>query len=61
VFEAESWKRLCSTTQRRIVQYDLSELEVAKAGVALYNWVVDAPESPERTAVIRGVQDPVKL
>jgi hypothetical protein len=42
-------------------QYDPSELEVAKAGVALYNWVVDAPESPERTAVIRGVQASQKL
>ena len=37
-------------------QYDPSELEVAKAGVALYNWVVDAPESIERKMVIRGVQ-----
>ena len=37
-------------------QYDPSELEVAKAGVALYNWVVDAPETTERRMVIRGVQ-----
>lgn len=42
-------------------QYDPSEIEIAKAGVALYNWVVDAPESLERTAVIRGVQASQKL
>lgn len=42
-------------------QYDPSEIEIAKAGVILYNWVVDAPESPERTAVIRGVQASQKL
>lgn len=42
-------------------QYDPSEIEIAKAGVTLYNWVVDAPESPERTAVIRGVQASRKL
>ena len=42
-------------------QYDPSELEVAKAGVALYNWVIDTPESLERTTVIRGVQASQKL
>ena len=42
-------------------QYDPSEIEIAKAGVALYNWVVDAPESLERTAVIRGVQASQKI
>lgn len=42
-------------------RYDPSEIEIAKAGVALYNWVVDAPESSERTAVIRGVQASQKL
>ena len=42
-------------------QYDPSEIEIAKAGVALYNCVVDAPESLERTAVIRGVQASQKL
>lgn len=42
-------------------QYDPSELERAKAGIVLYNWVVDAPESLERTAVIRGVQASQKL